>query len=262
MSDNTGYIAPPDDNDPQAIAMDVALGLVREDEVEPATIADPAFQVALADWRTRLASLDDTATPIAPSPMLWPKLSTSLALSQATPQPEAQVRTAPARIQPPRPSIGNAEPGFLMGLWENLSFWRGVGFAGAAASVALAAGLVVMSERASRKPIFVAVLMTEQNETAAIVNAFADGTAELVPTRNFAVPAGKAIEIWTLWDRQVGPRSIGLIEKARTIKLDLRHLPKTKSGQLFEMTLEPSTGSPTGRPTGPILTKGATEVAL
>jgi anti-sigma-K factor RskA len=32
-------------------------------------------------------------------------------------------------------------------------------------------------------------------------------------------------------------------------------------GQLFEITLEPSSGSPTGRPTGPVLFKGNTALA-
>lgn len=261
MSDTTGQMPVSDDNNPRLIAMDVALGLVREDEVSATIAADATFQTALADWRMRLAPLDDTATPVAPSDALWPHLLSSLGLSQSS-APDAVQSMTPTRSQPSRAPVRDSAPGFLAGMWESLTFWRSVGFAGAAASVALAAGLVVMTERAQRRPIFVAVLVTDQNETAAIVNAFADGTAELVPTRDFAVPAGKAIEIWTLWDRQVGPRSIGLIEKARTIRLDLRHLPKTTTGQLFEMTLEPATGSPTGRPTGPILTKGTTEVAL
>jgi anti-sigma-K factor RskA len=93
------------------------------------------------------------------------------------------------------------------------------------------------------------------------VNVSADGRAELKPLKGFEVPAGKAIEIWTLWDRAIGPRSIGLISTTRGAKLDLTKLPR-QPGQLFEMTLEPATGSPTGRPTGPILTKGNATVPL
>ena len=33
-------------------------------------------------------------------------------------------------------------------------------------------------------------------------------------------------------------------------------LPEPKAGQLYEITLEPAPGSPTGRPTGPILVTG------
>ena len=79
-------------------------------------------------------------------------------------------------------------------------------------------------------------------------------------TCNFTTE-GKALEIWTLWDRAVGPRSVGLIDRARTTPLRLDQLP-LGTNQLFEITIEPATGSPTGRPTGPIVAKGTTSQAL
>jgi anti-sigma-K factor RskA len=42
----------------------------------------------------------------------------------------------------------------------------------------------------------------------------------------------------------------------------VRDLPGPGPDQLFEITLEPRTGSPTGRPTGPILYKGLTAPTL
>jgi len=36
------------------------------------------------------------------------------------------------------------------------------------------------------------------------------------------------------------------------LRLQLDKLPPMQPNQLFEITLEPPTGSPTGRPTGPI----------
>jgi anti-sigma-K factor RskA len=53
-----------------------------------------------------------------------------------------------------------------------------------------------------------------------------------------------------------------LIQRAGRTTLRLDNLPKPQPGQLFEMTLEPSTGSPTGRPTGPVLNKGNATTAL
>jgi anti-sigma-K factor RskA len=105
-------------------------------------------------------------------------------------------------------------------------------------------------------------LLTEQNRPAAVVNAFADGNAELIPLEAIPVPPGQALEIWTLWDRARGPVSIGLIDEARTVRLNVGNLPQTGPNQLFEITLEPATGSPTGRPTGPVLMKGTTSTAL
>lgn len=239
---------------PDEIAAEVALGLVEESTLDPALATDSGFQRTLRDWRERLAPLDRTAIALVPEPALWARIRERLA---AAAMPEAATVPAPVRR-----AQRVASRGFVAELWESLAFWRYAGIAGALATLALAVGLSVMAERANRKPIMIAVLLTEQNETSAIVNINADGTGELIPTMNFSVPEGRAIEIWTLWDKAVGPRSIGLIERTRSVRLDLRNLPRPQPGQLFEMTLEPAGGSPIGRPTGPILNKGLTATAL
>ena len=99
-------------------------------------------------------------------------------------------------------------------------------------------------------------------EAGAIVNAFSNGRVELIPLRPIEVPAGRTLQVWTLWDRAVGPKSIGVTGQSRTLQLDLEALPETVQDQLFEITLEPEGGSPIGRPTGPILFKGNAARAL
>ena len=135
--------------------------------------------------------------------------------------------------------------------------------AGAAAALVLGFGLAVLATRDGRTPVLVAVLIKEgTTQPGAVVHAFANGQAELIPLEAIDVPPDRALEIWTLWDRAVGPRSIGLLDQARSVRLNLENLPKPGPNQLFEITLEPKTGSPTGRPTGPILMKGLTSTAL
>ena len=51
-------------------------------------------------------------------------------------------------------------------------------------------------------------------------------------------------------------RQCALRNRAASAPLDTAKLPTAQRNQLFEITLEPATGSPTGRPTGPILYKG------
>lgn len=89
------------------------------------------------------------------------------------------------------------------------------------------------------------------------MNTFADGRVELLQLQDIGVPQGRALEIWTLWDRAAGPRSVGVIDRARAVPLRLDKLP-LGADQLFEITVEPATGSPTGRPTGTIVAKGLT----
>jgi anti-sigma-K factor RskA len=94
------------------------------------------------------------------------------------------------------------------------------------------------------------------------VNVRADGRAELVALRDVKAPDGRVLQIWTLWDRARGPVSLGTLASARNITLSLDDLPRTAPDQLFEITLEPAGGSPTGRPTGPVLMKGTASTAL
>jgi anti-sigma-K factor RskA len=95
-----------------------------------------------------------------------------------------------------------------------------------------------------------------------VVQAFADGRVVLVPIVGINVPAGRALQVWTLPNRERGPVSVGLMNEARTLQLSLKDLPLPGPDQLFEVTLEPATGSPTGQPTGPVVLKGNTALAL
>jgi anti-sigma-K factor RskA len=84
----------------------------------------------------------------------------------------------------------------------------------------------------------------------------------LLPLASINVPSGRVLEVWTLPSRERGPVSVGLMDRARTLELQLKDLPRPGPNQLFEITLEPAGGSPIGRPTGPVLYKGNTAQPL
>ena len=237
------------ESDPEILAGEYALGLLdgAEGEAFERRMADDAkLDAAVARWQARLAPIDATAPAVEPSAGLWQRIESGLGI-------------APAPLQT---GASSQAPGaWLKGTWDNLWLWRGAAFAGAAAAVLLAIGLGTALDRARRQPVLVAVLMTEANIAAAVVNTFADGRVELLPLQDIAVPPGRALEIWTLWDRAAGPRSVGLIDRARAASLRLDNLP-LGAEQLFEITVEPASGSPTGRPTGPIIAKGLTSRRL
>ena len=235
-----------------ALAGEYVLGLLDGADCEAAghrLDTDRDFAASVERWRRHFFALDAAATPIAPSADLWSSIEAEIAgLMQST----ASAATAfPATAGSRR----------FADWWNSLFVWRGAAFAGALATVLLAVGLFGALDRAKRQPLMVAVLLTEGNAAAAVVNTFADGRVEMLPLQSIDVPAGKALEIWTLWDRAVGPRSVGLIDRARSTPLWLDNLPLGRE-QLFEDTLEPATGSPTGRPTGPIIAKGTTSQRL
>ena len=62
--------------------------------------------------------------------------------------------------------------------------------------------------------------------------------------------------VWTLYDPAVGPVSLGTLPEAKVATLGGQAFPVPVAEQLYEITLEPAPGSPTGKPPGPILVKG------
>lgn len=231
------------------LAAEHVMGLLEGGEASTAEKLmgqDTEFTARVEYWRGRFGAFDESAPRIAPSDTLWARIEADIA---RVPQPAAR-------------ALAPATPSWFAGLWENLGFWRSAGFAGAAAALVLAFGLNASLREQAKKPVMIAVLMTDANRAAAVVNVSADGTAELVPLDDIAVPAGRALQVWTLWDRARGPVSVGLVSRAQRMPLQLGSLPKTGINQLFEISLEPEGGSAIGRPTGPVLMKGTASTAL
>lgn len=248
-----------DNNSVDMIAADYVMGLLdsaEQAQADQRMLSDAAFANAVNAWRERLADFDTTAEPLTPSPALWDRIAATTRKETISALPGAR----------------NAVRGAT--LWDNLGFWRTTGLTASAAAALfamIALGALTTSKElrrdlvalAQRKPIYVAVLVNDATkEAGAIVNTFANGRVELIPLKDIDVPAGRTLQVWTLWDRAIGPKSIGITGESKTIQLNLDQLPETVADQLFEITLEPAGGSPIGRPTGPILYKGTTSRAL
>lgn len=206
---------------------------------EASMAADPVLSEGVARLQRHLQSLDDSAVPVAPSAGLWSTIERQLDTPEAT----------PAKVIPLRAT----------------SLARGYNWRAMAASVVVALGLgyVAGSYAPQTQPVMIAVLIDEGTmQPGAIVEAFADDSIRLQPLELFNVPEGKILQVWTLPDVATGPVSLGTFSDTRTIRLTGPNLPQPNSGQLYEITLEPSPGSPTGKPTGPILVKGFAKAPL
>jgi anti-sigma-K factor RskA len=227
-------------DDLMAEAGEYVAGLMSPEEAEAferRLAVDGEARRAVGDWRARLLALDETATQITPSASLWPRI-------------EAAIGQAPA-------AAPAAQPGFLARIWNDVAALRWASLAAAAAAALFAVLLVTQPFGGGAKPVVVAVLTApDTREAGAIVEAFADGRVRVVPLRTIPVPEGRTLQVWTLWDRQVGPRSVGLMPAAREQDYRTAGMPRPADQQLYEITLEPAGGSPTGRPTGPILYVG------
>jgi anti-sigma-K factor RskA len=231
------------EQDNKALAGEYVLGLLEGEAkmaAERRVTSDADFAREVEAWRSRLTAFDDTVEPRTASDTLWSRIESGLAGSAAQ---------------------GSETQSLWSRFWNNLPALRVATLGTTFAALLLAVGLGFAIRAANQQPVMVAVLV-DGGRTGAVVHAFADGRVVLLPLMQIDVPAGRAIEVWTLPSRERGPVSVGLMNRAQTLQLSLKDLPPPKPDQLFELTLEPATGSPTGRPTGPILFKGNTALAL
>lgn len=190
---------------------------------------DTALRRIVADWETRLTPLAEGVAPIDPPARVWEAVQ--------------------KRIAPPRRRVV---------LWDCLNFWRTVGLAGGALTLAL---LIYIGLRPPSvpPPSYVAVLNDSHAHPAWMVSATAGQrhivVKALTPQR---VTAGTSLQLWLLPGAGRPPRSLGLLPRAGTeviaVPASLRHdlAPSVN----LAISLEPAGGSPTGLPTGPVLYQG------
>jgi anti-sigma-K factor RskA len=106
----------------------------------------------------------------------------------------------------------------------------------------------------------IAVLLDSEANPGVIVEALDGDRVRIVPLVDIPVPEGRALEVWTKPDPDGGPVSLGLMRAANEASLGGFDLPSPDADQLYEITLEPASGSPVGRPTGPVLYKGFAKI--
>ena len=232
----------PDDR--SAAAGEYVLGTLSDAErreVEQALTHDAALQAEVYAWQDRLLPLAARVPPTNAEPAPWQQIESRLG-----PQGAVSTATPPA-------DAGN-DP-----LWRRLRRWQITGVAGIAASLVLAALLVLRGPTVAEERYLAMLQAPADNTTGWLVEITAGKQLRLVPVgTSAAVPPGRALQFWTKPEGAAGPTSLGLVEPGRVTTLPVSVLPAVGTQQLFELTLEPATGSPIGRPTGPILFVGRT----
>ena len=204
---------------------------------------DRALQQAVAEWEARLLPLTQLAEPIAPPAALWARIDQSLQAASAQ-------QAAPPVTTPPR---ANTQRKPSVRWWDHLGLWRALAGSGFAMAAVLAAVLVTRTAPVAAPPQFMVVLVAPQDKAPGwVVQASSPRQISLIPLGVAEVPADKALEFWTKADGWSGPVSLGLVQPGQPLQIPLDKLPPLQPNQLFELTLEPPTGSPIGKPTGPI----------
>jgi len=190
-----------------------------------------ALRAATRSWQARLMPLTVVIEPQAPPAQVWDRIRGRIDGLEATPMP----RSTGAR----------------------LAFWRGLAaFAGVAAF-----GLAVLLARPGpvQPPIVVVLAATPAagGGTAPapfVASISADGRA--LVTRavvEVGMQPDRALELWAI-PPGGAPRSLGIISPSGTTVV--RRQEALVGTDTLAVTLEPPGGSPSGKPTGPVLYAG------
>lgn len=226
------------------LAAEYALGTLRgpaRRRFETLLQAHPALRAAVRDWHDRLMPLAASVQPVQPSRAVWLGVEKTLFALPAT-------------------AGRNPSPAVPLPWWKRLGVWQAM--ASFATIAAIGFGVLLTQPQPTQPPIV--IVMNANPEAAGVVQASfvasvsADGKAlVLKPLNAVALDASRALELWAV-PGQGAPRSLGLVSpQTATTVLRTQLLKDTAA---FAVSLEPAGGSPTGAPTGPILSVGKLQI--
>jgi len=235
------------DDPPADLAAEYVLGVLSPEDWQASRarqVTDPVFAAEVMVWEARLTPLVLAAEAIAPAQDLWPRIRRAL----------------------PANDVAGARDG--------LTFWRGLTAASAFIAV-VCLGLVVVSGRApgpvpapaqiartapvepAAEPMQVALLKPARGPTAFV--ATLDRTRKLMTVSPGAAPTpkGKSLVLWMI-PPGGAPQLLGEIPSDHSARMPM---PDAFAGTgntpiVLAVSVEPKGGSPTGRPTGPVVATG------
>jgi anti-sigma-K factor RskA len=194
---------------------------------------------AVRAWQDRLMPLTLAIEPQQPSPAVWKRI---------------EQRIGPAPVRQPAAPIGS---------WRQLAFWRGL--AGLASTAAVVLAVVLAVPQPAQPPIVVvlgpAAPPADGVAPASFVASISPDGRSMVtrPITNVRLESNRSLELWAVPKARAGqpaeaPRSLGVVSAdGATVVQRGKVLDDVDA---LALSLEPGGGSPTGKPTGPILYVG------
>lgn len=191
-----------------------ALDLSERTAADARLKSDAGFAALVSDWQNRMSGLnDDYAEIIAPNLL-----------------PQIEARLFPQAAKPARNWFG----------------WL------AAAAIAAAVTLFFVLPQTTSPAQLVATLAADPASDVAdlIYEArYGDGALTITRLAGDAAPAGKVHQLWIIAP-DAAPVSLGLLD---TAALTVAYPAAPNPGWTLAVSVEPTGGSPTGAPTGPVI---------
>lgn len=228
------------------LAAELVLGLLEGDELRVARVRaanDPDFAEAAALWEARLVPLADEIAGAVPEAHVWDGIARAVAAA-----PAADANVVPLR--------------------RKLAFWR----AGAVAMTAVAASLALLVAYQSAgdapptgpiiasapAPMMIATLASPQTDTSLSVAYDPQHANMLVTPGRLEGAAGHEHQLWII-PPGGAPVSLGMVRPGRPLRMavPVALKPHFRTRATLAISVEPTGGSPTGQPTGPVIASGA-----
>ena len=209
---------------------------------------DANLRIAVQAWQSRLVPIVAAIDPVDPKDRVW----------DAIVRRTAAAETSPAQA----------------GLWNSLALWRAIGLAASGATAALLVSVIVFAPEAPRPasapqivrvpaselPAAYFAVLSDPKSQKPVLAVSARRTSDRMTVKmldaSIAVQ-GRSLELWAL-PPGGAPRSLGLVGLRDKDTLALKAVADQSLGDatVLAVSLEPSGGSPTAAPTGPVLYSG------
>jgi len=193
---------------------------------------DKAFQAIVARWQENLATFNTEYAAEAPPSWLYGSVETKLFSKPVADRPKGLV-------------------------WNSLVFWRGLTLVTLSAALFFAASAGGLFHKPVGSAPVVATLGSGSS-TISLVTLFdrQSGRLRVTPVAAGAEKS-KSLELWLI-EGDSAPVPLGVFpdrgDGSIVIPPDMRN--RLKDGMTLAVSLEPFGGSPTGKPTGPVVASG------
>ena len=218
--------------------------------------AEYVVGVLPADERRAAAERIERDGPFARLVDSWEVHFAPIANAYAAVEPPASIKPAiDRRLFSGAASTAAAE---RPGLWTNLAFWRGLATA-AVAALAIYVGASMLRQPVVEEPTqqLVASLAADGSDVRFLA-VYDASRGEVGLSKVSGEPgADRVYELWMI-EGQNAPVSMGVIPAGASARLDVNDANRAKlaAGAVLAVSLEPTGGSPTGQPTGPVVAAG------
>jgi anti-sigma-K factor RskA len=272
--------------DREVLAAEYVLGTLDDDErvqAQALTILDPDFAATIKSWERRFGELHVMLAPVDPPAGTFERIKAQLQSTEKIeeiwlPETEPLPVPVPAAVAAAEaiPATAAERHGDAL---PRVRAWRRLALLLVLIGVLVAAftglrtyrpdllppelrpqvieKIVEVPVGSARPAHYVAVLQKEPFAPAFLVTFDLARTTLVVRMLAAKPPAGQSYQLWMISD-QFGPRSLGVIGSDEyLVRTSIAAFdPATLYRASYGISLEPNGGSPTGKPTGPMLYTG------